>query len=54
MEKVKANNAKFLLGVRDENSGTLNFLKFSKSGVVQLTDKEPAVKRPGQYKKKLA
>lgn len=53
MAKVKYNTAEFLLGINDQNSGTLNFLKFSRNGVVQLCDEKPAVKRPGQYKKRL-
>jgi hypothetical protein len=52
MASPKPNNAKFLLGIRDVNSGTLNFLKFSKNGRVELSEKEVHVKRPNQYTNK--
>jgi len=53
MEKVKYNTASFKLGINDVNSGTLNMLKFSKNGVVQLSDENIHVKRPDQYKNKM-
>ena len=53
MEKVKYNTAKFLQGIREVNSGTLQMLKFSKDGRVNLIDKSVAVKRPNQYQKKM-
>lgn len=54
MAGIKSNNAKFLLGVRDELSGSLVNLKFSKNGVIQMKDPNTAVKRPGQYQKRRA
>lgn len=53
MAKVKMNTAKFLLGINDVNSGTLQMLKFSKNGRIQLTDEDVHVKRPNQYKNKM-
>ena len=53
MAGIKANNAKFMLGVRDTVSGSLVNLKFSKNGVVQLKDNNTAVKRPNQYQNKM-
>lgn len=51
--KVKYFNAKFLLGIHDNNSGTLQMLKFSRNGVIQLADDKPALKRPNQYRDKM-
>ena len=53
MAEVKRNNAKFLLGINEKNSGTLYMLKFSRNGVIQLSDENVHVKRPNQYSKKL-
>ena len=52
MARVKYNTAKQLLGIRDNDSGTLLNLSFSRNGVVKLIDESPHVKRPNQYKNK--
>jgi hypothetical protein len=53
MAKIELNNASLILGVRDNLSGSLINLKFSKNGRIELKDKNVYVKRPGQYKKKM-
>lgn len=54
MARVKYNNAEFLQGITQPNSGTLLFLKFNRKGVVMLYDENVHVKRPGQYQKKMS
>lgn len=50
MEKRKRNNAKFIMGIRDNGSGTLQFLTLSRNGRIELSDQAVTVKRPNQYK----
>lgn len=52
MAKVKYNTAKFLLGIRDVDSGTIVNIKLSRNGRIELSDKEVHVKRPNQYSDK--
>ena len=52
MAKIKYNNAQLISGVRDQVSGTLNFLTMSKRGTISMSKESETCKRPNQYNNK--